>query len=155
MNILIIFAAKYLIAIIALAAVVAIWSRPRLRVQLYAVLVVSLALGYVLARLAGVFFSHQQPFAVEGFTPLVPHEVDNSFPSDHTLLGGVFASVAWLVDWRVGVALWVLTLAVGVARIMAGLHWPVDIMASVVLAVAAVWIVHLVFRNFFHTKVLG
>lgn len=105
-------------------------------------LAVALPLGYALARLAGLFFAHQQPFAEQGFEPLIPHAIDNSFPSDHVLIGGVFASVAFLADRRVGLLLWVLTLLVGLCRMLAGLHYGVDIMAAAVLALGAVWASH-------------
>lgn len=115
---------------------------PELRMRLVYTLAVALPLGYALARLAGLFFAHQQPFAEQGFEPLIPHAIDNSFPSDHVLIGGVFASVAFLADRRVGLLLWVLTLLVGLCRMLAGLHYGVDIMAAAVLALGAVWASH-------------
>ncbi|MSR70691.1 phosphatase PAP2 family protein [Candidatus Kaiserbacteria bacterium] len=138
MTLLIILAAKYLIFIIALGAAAAVGVAVRGgRRELLWVLGVALPLGYALARLAGLFFAHQQPFALEGFTPLIPHDVDNAFPSDHTVIAGVFASVAFLADKRVGIALWVLTLLVGAARVSAGLHYPIDILAAALLALLA------------------
>jgi len=34
------------------------------------------------------------PFAVGGFDPLLPHDADNGFPSDHSLLAAAFVAVA-------------------------------------------------------------
>ncbi len=138
MTPLIIFGAKYLIIAVALAGAAAVAFAGERRNRLMIVLVVALPLGYALARLAGLFYAHYQPFAVGGFEPLIPHEVDNSFPSDHVLIGGVFASVAFLADRRVGLVLWVLALLVGLARMLAGLHYGVDVLAAAILAVFAV-----------------
>ncbi len=148
MDTLIIFGAKYLIYVVAVGGLVAALWQPEYRARLFWVLVAALPLGYALARLAGLLYAHPQPFAAEGFTPLVPHAVDNAFPSDHTVIGGVFSSVAFLADWRAGALLWALTLLVGASRVAAGLHYPVDIIASTLLVLVAVWVAHAVVRRF-------
>ncbi|MBI2004797.1 phosphatase PAP2 family protein [Patescibacteria group bacterium] len=140
MDTLIIFAATYLVVLVALVGVLAVVWKAEGRRRLLWLLAVSLPLGYALARLAGLFYSHAQPFATEGFEPLVPHAVGNTFPSDHTLAAGIFASVAFLANRRVGLLLWVLTLCIGIARMAAGLHYPLDIAVGALLAVFAVWV---------------
>ena len=138
----IIFGAKYLVAVIMLCGAITLAFAGERRRRFTYILAVALPLGYALARLAGLFFAHNQPFAVEGFEPLVPHAVDNSFPSDHVLIGGVFASLAFLADRKVGLVLWALTLLVGLSRMLAGLHWGVDIAAAALLALVAVFVAH-------------
>ncbi len=142
MTPLIIFGAKYLIFIIALIAAVHIFINKEKRIKLGVLALLALAIGYAFARLAGLFFQHSQPFAVEGFEPLVWHDVDNAFPSDHMLIGGVFASVAFLGNPRVGLVLWAFALLVGLARMLAGVHYGVDVLAAAVLAVVAVFVAH-------------
>ena len=142
MTELIIFGAKYLVAAIMLCGAVTLAFAGERRRRLTYVLAIALPLGYALARLAGLFFAHNQPFAVDGFEPLIPHNIDNSFPSDHVLIGGVFASVALLADRRVGLVLWALTLLVGFARMLAGLHYGVDVLAAAVLALGSVFLAH-------------
>lgn len=147
MTPLIIFGAKYLIAGIVLAGAAAVALAGERRIRLMYVLAAALPLSYALARLAGLFYAHSQPFAVGGFEPLIPHEIDNSFPSDHVLLGGVFSSVAFLADRRFGLALWVFTLLVGLARMAGGLHYWVDVLAAAILAVFAVCIAYCVLKK--------
>ena len=150
MESLVIFGAKYLvyvlIALSVLAVVVFKNKEQWFRFGMLALL--ALAVGYALARAAGFLFSHPQPFAAEGFEPLIPHAVDNAFPSDHTVIGGVFASVAFLADRRVGLVLWVLALLVGLSRIIAGLHYTVDVLAAAMLAVVAVWLADRALKSF-------
>lgn len=141
MTALIIFGAKYLIAVVALIAAWALWRNAALRLQLTVVVLISLPFAYALARIAGMLYSHHQPFAELGTTPLVPHEIDNSFPSDHTLFSGVFAFVAWMADRRLGSLAFLLTLLVGLSRMLAGLHWAVDVIAAVGIAGLVVWLV--------------
>ncbi len=146
MTALIIFGAKHLIAFVAAGSAVAVAMAREQRTKLLYVLAVALPLSYALARLAGLLYGHQQPFAEEGFSPLIVHEVDNAFPSDHTVIGGVFASVAFLADRRVGLVLWALTLLVGLSRMIAGLHYGIDIAVGAVLAVVAVWVAYRVLK---------
>jgi len=142
MTALIIFGAKYLIHIVVLGGAVAIAMVGERRKRLTWTLAIALPLGLALARLAGLFFSHHQPFAVEGFEPLVWHDVDNAFPSDHVAVGGVFASVAFLADRRIGLVLWAFALLVGLARMLAGVHYGVDVLAAAILALVAVFVAY-------------
>ena len=142
MTELIVFGAKYLVAPVIVSAAIVLSRNKERRKHLTWTLAVALPLGYTLARLAGLFFAHNQPFAVEGLEPLVPHAVDNSFPSDHVLIGGVFASLAFLADRKVGLVLWALTLVVGISRILAWLHYGVDVLAAAVLALGSVFLAH-------------
>ncbi len=142
MNELIIVVAKYLIYAVAVGAVLTLLFKKEHRIKFGVIAIIALPVGYALARIAGMFYAHSQPFAVLGFDPLIPHEVDNSFPSDHVLIAGIFSSVAYLAHRWVGIGLWVLTLFIGLARVAAGLHWGVDVLASCVLSVAVVWAVH-------------
>jgi len=137
-----IFAAEKLVAFIMLGSVAVITFAGERRIKLIYILMVALPLGYALARLAGLLFSHNQPFAVDGFEPLIPHAVDNSFPSDHTVISGVFSLTAFLANRHIGLVLWALTLLVGAARVSAGLHYPVDIVVGVLLALVAVFVAH-------------
>lgn len=138
MTAFIIFAAKYLVVLIGLGAAASLLFAAERRKLLYTLLL-ALPIGYALARLLGIFVSHEQPFAAEGFEPIIPHAINNSFPSDHMLMAGIFASVAFLNNRLFGLLCWSLALLVGAARVAAGLHYPVDIAASIVLAVCAVW----------------
>ncbi len=146
MNELIIFGAQYLVGGVIAGTLATIFYSKELRFKLSLVLLVALPLGYVLARVLGMLYSHYQPFAELGFTPLVPHEVDNSFPSDHTLIAGIFASVAYLADKRFGLVMWVLALLMGLSRMIAGLHYGIDIAVGAVLAVVAVWVAYRVLK---------
>lgn len=138
----IVFGATYLIAPVIVCAAIALSFNKERRKRLTWTLAIALPLGLALARLAGLLFQHNQPFAVDGFEPLVWHDVDNAFPSDHMLIGGVFASVAFLGNRRVGLVLWACALLVGLARMLAGVHYGVDVLASAVLALAAVFVAY-------------
>jgi undecaprenyl-diphosphatase len=140
-----IFAAKYLVFIDALIAVVVIayvlWKRPRIDVVRWAAATaIMLVLSYVFAHLGSAVYSDPRPFAVDHVRPLIPHARDNGFPSDHALLAAaivaavLFASPLWAVLFVV------LGFLVDWARVGAGLHHVVDVLGSTgfVLMAAAI-----------------
>jgi undecaprenyl-diphosphatase len=157
MDFILIFCAKYLLYVIAIA-VAAYWLlSPRAgKIELALTAIAALPLAYAVARLAGLFFSHPQPFSVFHYEPLIPHEVDNSFPSDHSAIAGALAGVASLYNRALGVLLWILAVAVAAGRVLSGLHYPVDAVTGLVLgglsAAIAYWCVHLYFSARPHTE---
>lgn len=146
-DLLIIFCAKYLIYVMALLFAVFLVWRFSLRKLSFAAVTFVLAYGF--REIAGHLYSHIQPFAAQGFTPLIAHAVDNSFPSDHMLLASAMASVVFVYNRTLGVLLWICALAIGIARVAAGLHYPVDIATSVLIAIAATALSYFVISCFF------
>lgn len=145
MDMFAVFVAKYLIYVVALVFANFLYQRRSRKVFLLTA--ASLAVAYVLARIVGLFYSHAQPFVVNNTAPLIPHVTNNTFPSDHTLVAAVLATIVLLYNRNLGLLLFVCALAIGAARVYAGLHYPVDIAASVVLAVTTVWLVRLILKR--------
>ena len=144
MEFLIIVGAKYLmVVLVVMFGTYALCSKERDGLLLAAAAVVPLA--YLFARVAGLFFAHPQPFAAGGFEPLIPHTVDNSFPSDHAAVGGALAVLAWFYNRPLGFVLEVGVIAVGVSRAAAGLHYTADIAIGLLLGAAAALIIHNIF----------
>jgi undecaprenyl-diphosphatase len=146
----IIFGAKYLVA--APAAAVAyclVRAKPEERWRLGLLVAAALPLGYVLARVAGLFWSHPQPFVGWEGEPLIPHEIDNAFPSDHTLLASALATIAGLSTRSpaVGGALFAVAGLVGLSRVAAGLHNSIDVGVALALGVGAVFAADWVLRR--------
>jgi undecaprenyl-diphosphatase len=103
------------------------------RMVLFAAL--ALPLIYLTSLIASALYDNPRPFVVGNFTPLIPHAPNNGFPSDHTLLVSAIAAVCSFYSRRVGVILWVIALYVGISRVYVGVHHPVDIVGSAVIAV--------------------
>lgn len=67
---------------------------------------------------------------VNGIAPLIPHPLDNSFPSGHALFTGAF--VVWLIAFArypgiiiITLTIWLLT---AISRVIAWVHYPGDIL---------------------------
>lgn len=109
--------------------------------RLLVLMLFSLPLAYFVARVMGMFYFHEQPFAVYEFEPLWPHMIDNSFPSDHVALGGALATSVLFFRQHLGLLLWLLVASVGLLRVVAGLHYPIDIVGGAIAGTLAAAIV--------------
>ena len=105
----------------------------------------SLIIGFLLARFAGLFYSHLQPFAIDGFEPIIYHAPDNSFPSDHLVIGGALASFLFTVNKKSGLVAFILALGVALGRVMGGIHYPIDVIAGLAIGVLAAIILKKIF----------
>jgi len=138
MDSLISLVAQYAI-ILSLVIAVAVWLRlSRQQKWEFAVtVVVGGVIALALLKLGSAVYFDQRPFVTEHIAPLFPHAADNGFPSDHTLLSMLLAMCVLFYRWRWGVVLVAITLALGVARVEAHVHHPIDILGAVVFAAVA------------------
>jgi undecaprenyl-diphosphatase len=145
---LVVFCAKYLIFILASIFVIVtlLSSRPS-RNGILKLAILAFPLAYIMALIASHLFYDTRPFVVEHVQPLIPHQPDNGFPSEHTLLGMVAASSVFVYHRKLGVLLAVLGILVGVSRVIAKVHHPVDIVASIAIALAATLLAWIVVRK--------
>ncbi len=149
-NELIIFAAKYLFVAVPILALV-YWIRAPYATRRYLLLLGLLAGAAALGigRLIAYFYFDPRPFVTGHFIPLIAHEPDNGFPSDHTLLSSAIAASVTVCSRSVGLGLWAITAVVGIARILCGLHSPIDVIGSICIASASAYVAHSLLRRRF------
>lgn len=140
MNSLIVFVAQYLLYFI-LAAATVIWlylPRPD-KVALAAQAIVSLAVVFVLVKLAAAIYTDPRPFVVDpSIKPLFAHGADNGFPSDHTAVAATVSLLVMMYRRWLGAALLVASIVLGAARVASHVHHAPDILAGLVIAALAV-----------------
>lgn len=100
-------------------------------------------LGLLFNQILGRIVIEARPFVSHHVDQLVAHAADNSFPSDHaTVAFAVVAGVAVVRrDWAA--VLTIFAIVVGLARVVAGLHYPGDILAGAgtgILGSVLVWL---------------
>ena len=147
---LVVVAAQYLFLVIPIVAF-AYWLRlPKPAKKYLAILGLTVGLSALATgRLIAHFYFDARPFARHHFTPLIPHDPDNGFPSDHTLLSSAISATVTACNPWLGVCLWIVTAIVGAARIRAGLHTPVDVGGSMVIAGVLTIVAHVLLRRRF------
>ncbi len=135
MDSVIIFGADYLRYILLAAFLVWAWRAPSERKERFFVPALAAAISrYVFAALIRLFYHHPRPFVVFRIRQLVP-EHGWSFPSGHAAFFFALAASIWAYDRRWGTGFFVASAVMGCARIMAGVHYPSDVLAGAVLGV--------------------
>lgn len=128
------FLASYLIWFL-LAGVAYLWwvdGRVKKEVALHAALAYCLAWG--VAEILKSVFQTQRPFIINNLVPLtatIPQ--DMAFPSGHTASAVALAVTVWLHNRKIGTVFIFVALAIGIARVLAHVHWPVDIAGGAVI----------------------
>lgn len=106
---------------------------------------VALALGIgapFLARLAAAFIHSFELSARPYITEDIPHLLNvatASFPSGHAATFFALAAIMYAHDQRLGIAFFVLATLMGIARVAAGVHYPVDIVGGAAIGMLIGW----------------
>ena len=144
LNPLFIFFAEYSMYFLALACVVFFFTRNgRNRIM-----VVCAGLTFILAEVIGKLVSklhtNYQPFSVlDDVNKLIEKDINNSFPSDHTILFFSFCMTFWLFSKSSYRFLWVVVaVLVALSRVGVGVHYPADILVGALISIAAALIIY-------------
>lgn len=138
--------AQYLLAVPALLTCWAIvrrrlWAKDLAEAALAGVLTIALV------KLGGAVYFHVRPFVAYGRAPLVPHAPDNAFPSDHLAACGLAFAYLWTRAKAFAYVTLLCASLIGAARVLALLHWPIDIAAGFAFGGFAATLAHAALRS--------
>lgn len=91
-------------------------------------------IAWTITGIIKYFFPSFRPFQAEGLIPLtltVPW--DSTFPSGHTALAFALSVTILKHDKKVGILYLIMAGLVGIARIMAHVHYPIDIIVGALI----------------------
>lgn len=146
----IIFCANYLIYIIfatAVAIVGYLIYRREWKTALW--FFGSLITSFIILKIVQHIHPGVRPFTVEkGVIQLIKHAAGTSFPSDHTTVAAAIAfGVLFITRFKtIGWLLLLSAVIVGFARIVAGVHYPFDILAGLATGLVGASIIAIVHR---------
>jgi undecaprenyl-diphosphatase len=149
MDSVIIFGARYLVVFIVLLAALA-WLRVSRHHKVQFALAVLLAtlIAIILDKIAGKLYYDPRPFVSHSIKPLVEHAADNGFPSEHTLFGVTLSTVTYFFSKKLGTAAFVIAVIVGLSRIAAHVHSPIDIAGATAIGLISGWTGYKLALNF-------
>lgn len=130
------FLASYLIWLL-LAGLGYLWivdGRIKKEVALHAALAYVIAWGA--AEILKNVFNTTRPFVVENLIPLtmsIPH--DPAFPSGHTASAFALAFSVSRHNKKIGALFVIIATIIGIARVLAHVHWPIDIVGGAILGI--------------------
>lgn len=118
------------------------------RYEIYVRIILSGVTSYALARIAATFYqpAEMRPFELLGIEPGATYLDNPGFPSDHALFAMFLTMAVFCAtkNWRFGLAMLILTLAICVGRVLALVHTPLDVAGGLVFAIfGAIWYVKL------------
>ncbi|MEA1929608.1 MAG: phosphatase PAP2 family protein [Patescibacteria group bacterium] len=150
LDALIVFLANYLgwvLLAILLAAIIWSWGRI-FTLPMVAWVAVTSLLAWVAAQVIKYLYFSPRPFLVlENVNQLIQHGANDSFPSGHTTLFMALGVSLYLINKKLGNVYIVGAVVIGLARVVAGVHWPLDILAGFILAWLIVLLSRAIFRN--------
>ncbi len=119
-------------------------------------LLLLLALSAVIARgilteVIRFLYHRPRPFELFGISPLFGKE-SFSFPSGHAALLFALSFIVFFFHRRWGLVFLALSLFVGIARVIAGVHFPSDILGGIIIALLSSGIVYLLPVGFLQKK---
>lgn len=94
----------------------------------------SCLLGFSINAILHLVYYEPRPFMTHHVHQLIPHSVDSSFVSDHSVLVFSIAFMMLLRNdiWKYPVLLW--AIVVGVSRVFVGVHYPADIIGGALIS---------------------
>ena len=128
---LMIVSAKYLVVVLAAFLIYLFIKEKKKFVFVFFGMLVSLGISMLIKFL----YYTPRPFVVGVGRQLIKHVADSSFPSDHAVafFSAAFA-LLFVKKWKAGIAFLIIALLVSFARIFTGLHYPVDMLGSILVS---------------------
>ena len=142
-----VFCASYLIYVIFVVAAICLGYLLYKRMwRETAYFMATLAVSFMVSRLAGLIYVDHRPFVDYHLTQLIAHATGNSFPSDHTTaVAAIAVGLLYFTRFkRTGAIILVAAILIGFSRIYVGVHYPIDILGGILSAVAGGIIVGIV-----------
>ena len=140
-----IFLAKFLPYFLVLGFLVLVFykSNSRRRFILYIEAALALILGSGLfVQFFRFFYHHPRPFEEMGFIPLIAESASSSFPSNHATILFALSLLVFYLNRKAGLWFFILSLLNGLARVVVGVHWPLDILGGALVGLLAAYLIH-------------
>ena len=153
LDALVIFFAQFVICFLPLITVLIYFLSSRFQKNKYQrvllLLLFSLILAEAIYLVIGLIYHQPRPFLSHpAVNPLVDvTSSSQSFPSNHTILVFLFSLAILEANQVVGIIFLCLSALVGLSRIIAGVHYPSDVLAGVIIAILSTWLIKKIMRK--------
>jgi len=148
-NLLIILCAKYLVYfLVVFSLIYFLLQEKSKKKKMLLFSIFTLPTVFLVAKIMSSLYYSPRPFVAHHFTPLISHAANNGFPSDHALLSFALASIIFIFNKKLGVALFLAGVIIGVSRIYAGIHSPIDVVGSFLISAVVSLLYYFVLKRF-------
>jgi len=143
-----VFGGEYLIYFLLAGTALFLLLRREGLLEKLIVIVGGTILAWGASQVINMFFHVARPFVeLSNIQPLFIHGGFDSLPSGHATLAFALATGLFFYNkWLGGLFLFG-ALMIGLSRVVAGVHWPVDILGGALVGVLVVVVVHFFFKK--------
>jgi undecaprenyl-diphosphatase len=104
---------------------------------------ITTVIGLVINVVLSHMFYENRPFVTHHVNLLVQHAKDSSFPSDHvTITFSIALAIMWQKYRKIGTGLIIFAIGTGISRVYVGNHYPFDVLAGIIVSLAASGLVY-------------
>jgi len=119
----------------------------------YLKMIIQALISAVLARFVIVSFirfilPRSRPFIENNINLLIDYPDKASFPSGHAAFYFALSTIVYLCNKKIGILFFIASFLICLARVFAGIHWPSDILAGIVVGIFSGWLIHKIFKKF-------
>ena len=107
---------------------------------------------FVVAEAIRFFIDRTRPFAELGITPLFGHDPSHAFPSGHAAFFFGLVPAIFALSPKAGWASVIVFSVMGISRVVAGVHWPSDIVAGALIGLLSGYLLLTFAKRFFTIK---
>ena len=105
--------------------------------------IVASLVAWLVSEGSKYIFHTVRPFVVSGIEPLtLTWPRDPAFPSTHTAITFALSVTIFFHHKKIGFAMLLMSLAIGIARVAAGVHYPIDILGGAVIGSLVSIVIH-------------
>lgn len=157
----IIFLADILIFFIPALILIFYFLAPKIKKIIYQQVIIvaalSAAFAFSVSQIIGKIYFRPRPFVSHQETIRLIKALeaisDKSFPSDHTTVSFAIAFAVFFYNRFLGLILLIMGLLIGAARIIAGVHYPSDVLGGIVLGLLSALLVKFLFEAKIKNKI--
>ncbi len=100
----------------------------------------------VITEIIRYFYFVSRPFVIDPTVhQLIFHEANGSFPSGHAAFFFALAMVIFFFYKKWGIVFFVSAILIGLARIIAGVHWPIDVLGGAIIGILSSFFIYKIF----------
>lgn len=117
--------------------------------KLFIITLVVLTSALITEFLKWVVFQEPRPFlAMPNVTTLINIIPFGSFPSQHATIFSALATIMFIYNKKTGVWFILFCLLIGISRIVAGIHYPSDILTGFFIGFTVTYFMYKIYRDF-------
>ena len=107
----------------------------------------SVGVASAVVKIFNLFYFRTRPFDSLEVELLFYPPTDSSFPANPVAVTVAMATGVWMINRRIGSAMYVVALLYGFSRVYAGVFYPLDVVGGALVGVASVGLAHMILKR--------